>query len=189
MDAPWAAAGLNFAFRQLVTWRFLLPRPGWPRAAVLAAALLWPVLARADAKQDTERAEVSYRNGDLITAMALLRKASDQGYAPAQARLADLLDAAEQDAEAVALYRKAAEQGDPAGEYGLSRMLISGEGVARDPQQALALLRKAAAKGHAPAVDALARAYRSGSLGLPRDLQEAAQLEARAKALRAQESR
>lgn len=151
----------------------------------LAAALLAPALAHADARQDTERAEVSYRSGDVVTAMALLRKAADQGYAPAQARLADLLDAAEQDAEAVALYRKSAEQGDPAGEYGLSRMLISGEGVARDLPAALALLRKAAGKDHPPAIDALARAYRAGSLGLPRDLQEAAQLEARAKTLRA----
>ena len=159
------------------------------RAAVLTGALLWPLWACADVKQDTERAESAYRSGDLITAMALLRKAADQGYAPAQARLADLLDTAEQDAEAVALYRKAAEQGDPSGEYGLSRMLVNGEGVARDLPQALALLRKAAAKDHPPAIEALARAYRAGSLGLQRDLQEAAQLEARAKALRAQASR
>ncbi len=147
------------------------------------------VLAHADPKQDTERAEASFRDGDLITAMALLRKAADQGYAPAQSRLADLLDAAEQDVEAVALYRRAAEQGDPAGEYGLSRMFASGEGTARDAQQALMWLRKAVGRGYAPAVEALARAHRAGALGLPRDPQEAARLEAQAKSLRAQVTR
>lgn len=151
--------------------------------------VLGAALAHADPKQDTERAEASFRSGDLITAMTLLRKAADQGYAPAQSRLADLLDAAEQDAEAVALYRKAAEQGDAAGEYGLSRMMVSGEGMTRDPQQALALLRKAVERAHVPAVEALARAYRAGSMGLPRDLQEAARLEAQARSLRTQAPR
>ena len=168
----------------------LRPIAGGLRAATCGWVLvLCAAAAQADPQQDTERAEASFRSGDLITAMAMLRKAADQGYAPAQARLADLLDAAEQDAEAVALYRKAAEQGDPAGEYGLSRMMVSGEGVARDPQQALALLRKAVARLYAPAIEALARAHRAGSMGLPRDPQEAARLEAQAKSLRAQVSR
>lgn len=145
--------------------------------------------AWAGPKEDTERAEASFRSGDLIGAMTLLRKAADQGHAPAQARLADLLDAAEQDAEAVALYRKAAEQGEPAGEYGLGRMFANGDGLARDPTQALLWFRKAADRDHAPAIEALARAHRSGDLGLARDLQEAARLEARAKAARAKEAR
>lgn len=145
--------------------------------------------ARAGAKEDTERAEASFRSGDLIAAMALLRKAADEGHAPAQARLADLLDAAEQDVEAVALYRKAAEQGDPAGEYGLGRMFANGEGLARDPTQALLWIRKAADRDHVPAIESLARAYRSGDLGLSRDPQEAARLEARARAARAKVAR
>ncbi len=142
--------------------------------------------AWAGPKEDTEQAEQAFRSGDLIVAMTLLRKAADLGHAPAQARLADLLDAAEQDAEAVALYRKAAEQGDPAGEYGLGRMLAQGEGVARDVAQALQWYRKAVAREHVPALEALSRAYRSGDLGLTRDAQEAARLEARARALRAE---
>ena len=130
------------------------------------------------------RAEAAIQAGDLIVAMGLLRQAADAGYAPAQARLADLLDAAEQDVEAVALYRKAADQGDPAGETGLGRMLAQGDGVARDVPQALMLYRRAAAKNHFPAIDALARAYRAGDLGLTRDLAEAERLQKRADALR-----
>jgi TPR repeat protein len=156
------------------------------RFSTLLCALVcsgaWP--AWAGPQEDTERAETSLRNGDLITAMALLRKAADDGHAPAQARLADLLDVAEQDAQAVALYRKAAEQGHPAGEFGLGRMLAQGEGVARDVPAGLQWIQRAATKDHAPAIDWLARAHRSGDLGLPRDAQEAARLEARAKALR-----
>jgi len=153
-----------------------------PLLCALACAGAAP--ARADPREDTERAETSLRNGDLITAMALLRKAADAGHAPAQARLADLLDVAEQDAQAVALYRKAAEQGHPAGEFGLGRMLAQGEGVARDVPTGLQWIQRAAARDHAPAIEWLARAHRSGDLGLRRDAQEAARLEERAKALR-----
>lgn len=155
-----------------------------PRLAPpLLALLLAAGPAAAGPREDTERAEAAFRSGDLITAMALLRRAADEGHAPAQARLADLLDAAEQDAEAVALYRRAAEQGDAAGETGLARMLANGEGVTRDVTQALELLRRAAAREHAPALDALSRAYRTGTLGLPQDLAEAQRLEARVRAL------
>jgi TPR repeat protein len=151
---------------------------------VLCALSLAPSTAGAAPQDDTDRAEQSLRDGDLITAMALLRKAADLGHAPAQARLADLLDVAEQDAQAVALYRKAAEQGHAAGEFGLGRMLAQGEGVARDPAQALQWIQRAAAQNHVPAIEWVARAHRSGELGLPRDAQEAARLEARAKSLR-----
>ena len=153
------------------------------RLGILLLLLLSSV-ARADSKDQTERAEAAFRNGDLITAMGLLRQAADAGYAPAQARLADLLDAAEQDVEAVALYRKAAAQGDPAGELGLGRMLAQGDGVARDIEQGLALIRRAAEKNHPPAIDALARATRTGAFGLTRDPIEADRLEQRIKTLR-----
>jgi TPR repeat protein len=149
----------------------------------IGLALLAPP-ARAGAPEDTEQAEAALRNGDLITAMGLLRRAADAGHAPAQARLADLLDAAEFDAEAVALYRKAAAQNHPAGETGLAKMLAVGEGVPADPAQALVLLQRAAERQHAPALDALSRAYRTGTLGLPRDPQQAQRLADRAKALR-----
>jgi TPR repeat protein len=155
-------------------------------ALFIVFALVACAPAHAGPREDAQQAETSLRNGDLITAMNLLRRASDQGYAPAQARLADLLDAAEYNSDAVALYRKAAEQGDAAGEYGLGRMYAAGEGVARDAAQALAWFRRAADKNHPDAVEALARAHKSGDLGLARDTQQAAELDARAQALRKQ---
>jgi TPR repeat protein len=155
------------------------------RLGIVLMMVLAGTIARADPKEQTTRAEAAFRAGDLVTAMALLKQAADAGYAPAQARLGDMLDAAEQDAEAVALYRKAADQGDPAGAYGLGRMFAQGEGgVPRDAAQALSLYRKAAEKNHWPAIEALARAYRTGGLGLARDLAEAGRLDQRAKELR-----
>lgn len=153
-----------------------------PAMAALMLALTAPA-AHADARQDTERAEAAFRTGDLVVAMTLLRKAAEAGHAPAQARYADLLDAAEQDVEAVAWYRKAAEQGEPAGEFGLGRMHANGEGVKRDPAEALKWYRLAAGRNHVPALDALARAYRAGDLGLAKDPAEAQKLEARIQAL------
>lgn len=151
---------------------------------VLCIAVFAGGMAFAGASEDTALAEQALRRGDLIAAMSLLRKAADEGHAPAQSRLADLLDAAEQDAEAVALYRKAAEQGEPAGQYGYGRMLARGEGVTRDVAQGLQWIRRAADARHAPALEALARAHRSGDLGLARDAAEAQRLEQLARSMR-----
>ena len=141
-------------------------------------------LASAGPAEDTAAAEAAIRSGDVFTAMGTLRRLADGGYGPAQARLADLLHAAENDAEAVLLYRKAADQGDPAGQCGLAKMHADGTGVPRDDAEALRLYRLAAQKNYAPAFDALARAYRTGTLGLAKDVAEAAAMDARARELR-----
>jgi TPR repeat protein len=135
-------------------------------------------------REDTIAAENAIRVGDVVGAMATLRRLADEGYAPAQARLADLLYAAEFYGEALTLYRKAAEQGAPGGDYGLGRSYADASGVERDPARALEHYRKAAAKNHWQAFDALARAYRAGDLGLPRDLAEAQAMEQRAQSAR-----
>ena len=149
----------------------------------LTAVFAFAPRAEAGAAEDIERAESSLRAGDVVTAFSLLRKAADQNHPGAQARLADLLRAAEFYQEALALYRKAAEQGDAAGEFGLGRMYADGLGVPRDPAVALDWYRKAEKKNHAPALDALARAYRTGDLGLARDLERAGALDARVRGL------
>lgn len=150
---------------------------------ILALAALGAVAAHAGPGEDTARAETLIRSGDIVTAMGLLRKASDQNHAPAQARLADLLLLGFED-QALGLYQKAADQGDPGGEFGLGRMYADGMGGLRsDPAKALEWYWKAERKNHAPAIDALARAYRHGSLGLPKDPDKARELEARAKEL------
>lgn len=152
--------------------------------AALAALLALTPQAHAGPREDTLQAEASLRDGDVPTALGLLRKASDQGHPAAQARLADLLHAAEFDKEAVALYRKAAEQGEAAGEFGLGRMYANGSGVGRDGALALEWYRKAEKQNHAPALDALARAHRAGDLGLVRNLNEANAFETRARSAR-----
>jgi TPR repeat protein len=149
------------------------------------AALGAAGMVQAGPAEDVQQAEAALRTGDVFTAMALLRKAADQNHALAQARLADLLHAAEFDREAVVLYQKAADQGEAAGEYGLGRSYADGTGVARDPALALQWYRKAEQKNHAPALDALARAYRTGDLGLPRNLEQANALDARVRVLQA----
>ena len=133
--------------------------------------------------EDVQQAESALRSGDVYTAMSLLRKAADQNHPLAQAQLADLLHAAEFDKEALVLYQKSAEQGEPAGEFGLGRTYADGTGVPRDPALALQWYRKAEQKNHAPALDALARAYRTGDLGLTRDLDRANALDVRFRAL------
>lgn len=135
--------------------------------------------------EDVQQAEASLAaGGDMFNAMALLRRAADQNHPVAQARLADLLHAAEFDKEALALYRKSAEQGEAAGEFGLGRMYADAAGVPRDAALALEWYRKAEKKNYAPALDALARAYRTGDLGLTKDLAQASALEAKIRSIR-----
>jgi TPR repeat protein len=135
-----------------------------------AAILVLPLLLHAGAtwaapEDDYRSGAEAYRSGDVVTAMALLRKSADAGYAPSQSLLAYILDKSEFDEEAVAYYRKAAAQGDPDGEYGLGTMYALGEGVGRDPLEARKWISRAAGKGQAAAINSLAQAYIDGALG------------------------
>lgn len=108
-------------------------------------------------EEDFRDGEKAYLAGDVIGAMGALRRAADQGHAPAQALLAEILDRAEFDEEALGWYRKAAEQGHAAAEFGLGTMYLAGEGVKADAGQARFWFTRAAERGHAPAVIALAQ--------------------------------
>ena len=132
----------------------------WATAAccVLALAGL-PASAWGQAAEEFARADKLVREGEVVRALPILRRLSDAGYAPAQARLGQLLDTAEENEAAAALYREAAEQGDADGAYGLGAMYASGDGVTSDPAQALRWMRLAAEKGHVQAVSFLAQAY------------------------------
>jgi len=151
-------------------------------AALVSLAAALPALA--GPREDLRAAEQSIRGGDVVTAIVALRKLSEENYAPAQARLADLQFSAENYEEALELYRKAAQQGDGHGQWGLGRMHAEGAKVPRDPAQALQLYRQAAEKNAWQGFDALARAYRSGDLGLTKDLTEAEAMDKRAQAAR-----
>jgi TPR repeat protein len=146
------------------------------QAPVAAAAAAGPV-------KDTALADREFARGDLAAALPLWRRAADQGYAPAQARLGDILDKSEEDEEAVAWYRKAALQNNADGEFGLGQMYAKGEGVPKDLVQAQAHLLRAAKMDHTGAINVLMQAYRSGGLGLAPDPVQAASWEARLVAL------
>lgn len=133
----------------------------------LAILLLWQVGPGWAAPEDDFRAgSRAFYTGDVVQAMALLRKSADTGHAPSQSLLAYVLDKAEFNDEAIAYYRKAAAQGDAEGEFGLGSMYAAGEGVKRDPAEARKWITRAAERGHATAINALAQAYIKGELGI-----------------------
>ena len=139
----------------------------WISALVCAAtALCFALTAFAAAEDDYREGLKFYRTGDVTTAMARLKKAADIGHAQAQVLLADILDQAEFNDDAVNYYRKAAEQGNPDGEFGLGNMYANGEGVKRDVAEARKWIARAADKKHPRATTVLAQAYISGGLGI-----------------------
>lgn len=160
------------------------------KRALLAAALmsLAAPVAFAGPEQDTEQAEKEFARGNLVGAMPLWLKAAEQGYAPAQVRLGDILDKTEEDEQAVSWYRKAAEQGNAAGEFGLGHMYAIGEGVKQDFEQARKYFGRAAEKDYLPAVAAMIEMYKSGSLGMAIDLEQSAKWVLKEKELAAKEA-
>jgi len=119
----------------------------------------------AGSEEDYQAGVKSFRDGDVVGAMAPLRAASLAGHAKAQALLAEILDRTEFDEEAVALYRKSAAQGDPDGMFGLGVMIAAGEGTKKDLLLGREWILKAAENGLVMAVNVVAQAYLRGDLG------------------------
>ena len=140
------------------------------RTTVIRILLLiswcWAAGAAAAPEDEYRAGAASYRSGDVVQAMALLKKPADAGHAGSQALLAYILDKAEFNEEAIAYYRKAAAQGNADGEFGLGSMVAAGDGVKRDLAEAQKWILRAADKGHAQAIESLAQAYIVGGLGL-----------------------
>ncbi len=132
-------------------------------AAVTLATLALAAAYAATPEEDYKRGEQAYLTGDVMGAMSALRRAADQGHAPAQALLGEILDRAELDEEAVVYYRKAAEQGYAPGETSLGTMYLAGEGVPKDFRQAVFWLTKAAEREYGPAIVELAQALMDAS--------------------------
>lgn len=126
-------------------------------ALLVSVGVIEPAWSAPD--EDYQKGASAYRSGDVIGGMGLLRKAADQGHAAAQALLGEILDRAEFNEEAIAYFRKAAEQGNADGQYGLGVMYLTGEGVGKDPQQALFWFKRAADTNHLDAVRAAAQIY------------------------------
>lgn len=85
---------------------------------------------------------------DNVEGVSLLRKAAEQGYAPAQVLLGrtyQLGQRTRKDPKQAALwFRKAGEQGNPEAEFALGQLYETGDGVPKDKTQALVWYRKAA---------------------------------------------
>ena len=69
---------------------------------------------------------------------------------------------------AAAMFREAAEQGDPKGQNSLGELYEQGQGVAQDYVRAASWYRRAARAGHAGGQFNLGRMYRDGK-GVPQD--------------------
>ena len=136
------------------------------QGASIALGLLLAASVWAGPTEDFASGRSAYETGDVRTAISFLRKSADQGHAPSQALLAQILDQAEQNEEAVKYFRLAADQGNADGYYGLATMYASGEGVKRDLAAARGWMVKAADAGHTQAVQAVAIAYLNGGLGV-----------------------
>lgn len=132
---------------------------------LLFGILLFPVWALAGPEEDYQAGLKSFRNGDVVGAMTPLRGASLAGHAKAQALLAEILDRTDFDEDAIALYRKSAEQGEPDGMFGLGVMIASGEGTKKDLLVGRGWIYKAAEKGQVMAINVIAQAYLKGELG------------------------
>jgi TPR repeat protein len=131
---------------------------------------------RAAPQDDFNAGRKAYLAGDVVGAMPALKRAADEGYAPAQSLYAYILDKAQYNEEAAKYFRGAAEQGDAEGQYGLAMLYAVGDGVGRDPAAARAWLERAGDQGHKLAVVALSQAFLDGSLGFKADPSDAAGL-------------
>lgn len=137
------------------------------------ATILLPTTLLAGPEEDFQLGAKAFDEDDLLVAMESLKKASEAGHLKAMVLLGDLLDRAEQNAEAVQWYRNAAEQGDEEGMINLGLMYTQGEGVAKDDTLATTWVEKAAAKGSGRAMMILSNAYRLGEMGLRIDFDKA----------------
>lgn len=88
------------------------------------------------------------------------------------------------EAEAARWFRQAALQGNVEAQYHLARLVARGaKGLKQDLPTAFTLYQDAAAKGHAPAMNALGKAYQQGR-GTKADLSKAAEWYGKAAELR-----
>jgi TPR repeat protein len=132
--------------------------------------------AFAGPQEDYNAGRKAYLAGDVVGAMPALRRAADDGYAPAQSLYGYILDKAGYNEEAAQYFRRAADQGDADGQYGLAMLYARGEGVGRDAAAAREWLERAGNQGHKLAVVALSQAFLAGSLGFKADPADAAGL-------------
>ena len=115
----------------------------------------------------------SYQRNDWMTAITQLRQAAKAQHIPAMLLLAYILDRAEEDADAVRWYRKAAMMNSAEAAMELGIMVANGYGVKKNSAKGVEWITRAAKLGHHPATMLLASAYIDGKMGIRPDLREA----------------
>lgn len=140
--------------------------PAFSQIALICAFVAFSSAAWADPTTDYQQGLNAYRAGDVVGALAPLKQAADAGHADAQALYGSLLDSGEYDNDAAVYLRKAAEQNNADGQYGLAKMYIAGEAKPPTDDEANRLMRAAAAQGHKRAIIVIALAYVHGDARL-----------------------
>jgi TPR repeat protein len=155
-----------------LTWNVVVDGilPGFDKDEVVAALA---VLFKCDAAQvrklfDATPAYVK-KGQDLLTALVFQARLEQAGcactFGPEQAKAPSTGPASGPAigvAAELARLRAAAEAGDAQSQFRLGYLLKFGEGVERDPEQAVQWYEKAAAQGHSDAQIGLACCYRDG---------------------------
>ena len=112
---------------------------------------------------------------DWMIAESYLTKAAKEGHVGAQVQLGRMLSLGNpfngqcDPEQASVWFRAAAKQGDAEGMMDFGMVLFTGEGVTRDPVEALQWVEKAATLEHPGALSALGTFYLKGSEGYNKD--------------------
>jgi hypothetical protein len=135
---------------------------------VLAAGFLFYCsCVAAGVAEDYDDGISRYRQGDVVAATPLIRRAADAGHAEAQATLAEIYYESGFDEEAAQYFRKAADQNNAYAQLRLGGMYVEGQGVAPDLKEARRWISMAAEQGNKSAAESMASAYIGGGLGIP----------------------
>ena len=132
-----------------------------------------PAPARREARRALRAGQAAFNNGRYQRALAHWRPLAEQGLAEAQYNLGFLYESGwgvdPDEREAARWYRLAALQGHLRARFNLGLLMVEGRGVPRDTRAGIEQIRGAAEDGDVKAREFLARAYREGLHGLPRD--------------------
>ncbi len=115
---------------------------------------------------ECERARKLFLQGDIVTAMDILRQPVIDGHVPSQILMAYILQHATDYPRAFAIYEKLAEAGNAEGQEGLGVMYLNGEGTEKDEVEGVRLITLAAEQGDESAMLILANGYLQGNSGL-----------------------
>ncbi|MGO8754359.1 MAG: tetratricopeptide repeat protein [Gallionellaceae bacterium] len=127
----------------------------------------------ATAEEDYQAGLIAFDKQELVEAQGLFERAAKKGHTGAMVKYADLLNRAGFIDEAVASYRKAAEQGNPEAQFDMAMMYLDlGNYDWKDmnskihPIEARTWMLRAAEQGYPDAIKVVATAYADGGLGL-----------------------